>query len=210
MNLIVFKEKLTKRLKLNLPGMETQLRMLVKPDTPFNFNNNAEDAIPAAVLILLFEQDGNIHFVLTERTHTVEHHRGQISLPGGVQENGEDLSFTAKRETHEEIGINPDDIDIVGELSSLFVIASGFNIQPYIGIYNSVFEPNPAPNEVASVFSGPIQDLINDKNMKSEHRNIHGHNVDVPYYYLNVHKVWGATAIILSEFNTVLIEVMDE
>ncbi len=210
MNLIVFKEKLTKRLKLNLPGMETQWRMLVKFDKPFNFENNAKDAIPAAVLILLYEQDENIQFVLTERTYTVEHHRGQISLPGGVQENGEDLSFTAKRETHEEIGINPDEIDIIGKLSSLFVIASGFNIQPYIGIYNSVFEPKPAPNEVASVFSVPIQNLINDENMKREQRNILGYNVDVPYFHFNDHKVWGATAMILSEFKTVLIEAMDE
>ncbi|HDY76152.1 MAG TPA: hypothetical protein ENH49_06475, partial [Candidatus Marinimicrobia bacterium] len=77
MNLIVLKEKLTKRLKLNLPDMKTQLRMLVKPDKPFNFDNKAQDAIPAAVLILLFEQDDDIHFVMTERTHTVEHHRGQ-------------------------------------------------------------------------------------------------------------------------------------
>ncbi len=209
MNLIVLKEKLTKRLKLNLPDMKTQLRMLVKPDKPFNFDNKAQDAIPAAVLILLFEQDDDIHFVLTERTHTVEHHRGQISLPGGVQENGEELSFTAKRETHEEIGINPGEIDIIGKLSSLFVIASGFNIQPYIGIHNSVFEPNPAPNEVASVFWVPIEDLVNDENMKSEHRNIRGHDVDVPYFHFNDHKVWGATAMILSEFKTVLIEALD-
>ncbi len=209
MNLIVLKEKLTKRLKLNLPGQETQLRMLVKPDKPFNFDNKAQDAIPAAVLILLFEQDSDIHFVLTERTHTVEHHRGQISLPGGVQESGENLSFTAKRETHEEIDINPDEIDIIGELSSLFVIASGFTIQPYIGIYNSVFEPTPAPNEVASVFSVPIQDLVNDKNMKHEHRNILGYDVDVPYFHFNDHKIWGATAMILSEFKTVLMEAVN-
>lgn len=209
MNLIVLKEKLTNRLTFNLPGQETQQRMLIKSDKLYTFKNKVEDAIPAAVLILLFEQDSDIHFVLTERTHTVEHHRGQISLPGGVQENDEDFSFTAKRETHEEIGINPDEVDIIGELSSLFVFASGFTIQPYIGIFNSVFEPIPAPNEVASVFSVPIKDLINDENMKREHRNILGYDVDVPYFHFNDHKVWGATAMILSEFKTVLIEAID-
>ena len=209
MNLIELKEKLTNRLKLNLPGQETQWRMLIKSNKLYKLDNKEEDAIPAAVLILLFKHNGDICFVLTERTQTVEHHRGQISLPGGAQENGEDLSFTAKRETHEEIGFNPDEIDIIGELSSLFVIVTGFNIQPYIGIYNSVFEPTPAPNEVASVFSVPIQDLINDKHMKSEHRNILGYDVDVPYFHFNDYKVWGATAMILSEFKTVLIEALD-
>jgi|TARA_B100002003_G_scaffold196754_1_gene187008 8-oxo-dGTP pyrophosphatase MutT (NUDIX family) len=209
MNLIELKDKLEKRLMLNLPGQETQRQMLIESDKLYPFDNKVEDAIPSAVLILLFEQDDGIHFALTERTHTVDHHRGQISLPGGVQEDGEDLSFTAKRETHEEIGLNPEEIDIIGKLSSLFVIVTGFNIQPYIGIYNSTFEPILAPNEVASVFSVPIQDLINDNNMKIEERIIRGYDVNVPYFHFNKHKVWGATAMILSEFKTVLKEVYD-
>lgn len=210
MNLIELKDILEKRLTLNLPGQETQRQMLIKSDKLYPFNNKVEDAIPSAVLILLFEQGGGIHFSLTERTHTVDHHRGQISLPGGVQEKGEDLSFTAKRETHEEIGLNPEEIDIIGKLSSLFVIVTGFNIQPYIGIYNSTFEPIPAPNEVASVFSVSIQSLINDNNMKIEKRTIRGYDVNVPYFHFNRHKVWGATAMILSEFKTVLKEIFDE
>jgi len=210
MNLIELTEKLTKRLKVNLPGQETQQRMSIISDKLYRFYNKKEDAIPAAVLILLFEYEGELCFVLTKRAHTVEHHRGQISLPGGVQENGEDLSFTAKRETHEEIGFHPDKINIIGEISSLFVIVTGFNIQPYIGIFNSVFEPIPAPNEVASVFSVPIRNLINEENMKTESRNIRGYNVDVPYFHFNEYKVWGATAMILSEFKTVLIEALDE
>jgi len=209
MNLIELKDKLEKRLMLNLPGQETQRQMLIESDKLYPFDNKVEDAIPSAVLILLFEQDDGIHFALTERTHTVDHHRGQISLPGGVQEDGEDLSFTAKRETHEEIGLNPEEIDIIGKLSSLFVIVTGFNIQPYIGKYNSTFEPILAPNEVASVFSVPIQDLINDNNMKIEERIIRGYDVNVPYFHFNKHKVWGATAMILSEFKTVLKEVYD-
>ena len=115
MNLIELKEKLTQRLKLNLPGQETQWRMLIKSNKLYKLDNKVEDAIPAAVLILLFKHNGDICFVLTERTQTVEHHRGQVSLPGGVQENDEDLSFTAKRETHEEIGFKTDEIDIIGE-----------------------------------------------------------------------------------------------
>ena len=206
-------DKLTQKLQIrllnNLPGKDKQSRMRVTSDKTYNFNNTEEDAIQSAVLILLYEENGVICFTLTERTQTVEHHRGQISLPGGAREADEKLSSTAIRETQEEIGIYADDVDIIGALSPLFVPVTGFIINPFVGIINANFEPQPAPEEVETVITVHVNELLNDDNELQEKRNLRGYDVNIPYFLLSGHKVWGATAMILSEFKTVLKETMD-
>ncbi len=209
MELSKIANKLKKRLQQNLPGKEIQRRMLVKMNEPFNFKNTEKDAIQSAVLILLFEENGDICFMLTKRTQKVEHHRGQISLPGGAKESDESLSSTAIRETQEEIGINTDDINLIGFLSPLFVPVTGFIINPFVGMINTDFEPQPAPEEVETVFSVPVNDLLTDDHELQEMRNLRGYDVDIPYFLLSGYKVWGATAMILSELKTVLKESID-
>ncbi len=209
MELNKLSQKLQFLLKSDLPGQSSQWRMRVKTDKIFNFNTTEENAIQSAILILLYEKCGKIYFLLTERTHTVEHHRGQISLPGGVREINEKLSSTATRETNEEIGINADDIDVMGALSPLFVPVTGFIIHPFVGVINNNFELHPEPGEVANVFEVDVDELINDDNELEEKRNLRGYDMDIPYFLLSKHKVWGATAMILSEFKTVLKEVFD-
>ncbi len=201
--------KLNNRLQYDLPGKEIQRRMLVKINKFINFENSEENAIPSAVLILLYEKNGDICFTLTERTQTVEHHRGQISLPGGAMESDEKMESTAVRETQEEIGINADDIEIIGSLSPLFIPVTGFIITPFIGFINIDFVTDPAPDEVENVFSVSLDELLNDKNKLHEKRNLRGYNVDVPYFLLCGQKVWGATAMILSEFKAILKEVIN-
>jgi len=209
MKLSKLSQKLQIRLINNLPGKDEQWRMRVTSDKSYNFDNTEEDAIQSAVLILLYEENGVICFTLTERTQTVEHHRGQISLPGGARETDEKLSSTAIRETQEEIGIYADDVDIIGALSPLFVPVTGFIINPFVGIINANFDPQPAPEEVETVISVHVNELLNDDNELQEKRNLRGYDVNIPYFLLSGHKVWGATAMILSEFKTVLKEAMD-
>ena len=209
MKLSKLAQKLQIRLINNLPGKDEQWRMRVTSDKSYNFDNTEEDAIQSAVLILLYEENGVICFTLTERTQTVEHHRGQISLPGGAREADEKLSSTAIRETQEEIGIYADDVDIIGALSPLFVPVTGFIINPFVGIINANFEPQPAPEEVETVISVHVNELLNDDNELQEKRNLRGYDVNIPYFLLSGHKVWGATAMILSEFKTALKEAMD-
>ena len=209
MKLSKLAQKLQIRLINNLPGKDEQWRMRVTSDKSYNFDNTEEDAIQSAVLILLYEENGVICFTLTERTQTVEHHRGQISLPGGAREADEKLSSTAIRETQEEIGIYADDVDLIGALSPLFVPVTGFIINPFVGIINANFEPQPAPEEVETVISVHVNELLNDDNELQEKRNLRGYDVNIPYFLLSGHKVWGATAMILSEFKTVLKEAMD-
>ena len=209
MKLSKLSQKLQIRLINNLPGKDEQWRMRVTSDKSYNFDNTEEDAIQSAVLILLYEENGVICFTLTERTQTVEHHRGQISLPGGAREADEKLSSTAIRETQEEIGIYAYDVDLIGALSPLFVPVTGFIINPFVGIINANFDPQPAPEEVETVFSVPVNELLNDDNELQEKKNLRGYYVNIPYFLLSGHKVWGATAMILSEFKTVLKEAMD-
>ena len=210
MKLSKLSQKLQIRLINNLPGKDEQWRMRVTSDKSYNFDNTEEDAIQSAVLILLYEENGVICFTLTERTQTVEHHRGQISLPGGARETDEKLSSTAIRETQEEIGIYAYDVDLIGALSPLFVPVTGFIINPFVGIINANFEPQPAPEEVETVISVHVNELLNDDNELQEKRNLRGYDMNIPYFLLSGHKVWGATAMILSEFKTVLKEVIDE
>ena len=209
MKLSKLAQKLQIRLINNLPGKDEQWRMRVTSDKSYNFDNTEEDAIQSAVLILLYEENGVICFTLTERTQTVEHHRGQISLPGGAREADEKLSSTAIRETQEEIGIYADDVDIIGALSPLFVPVTGFIINPFVGIINANFEPQPAPEEVETVISVHVNELLNDDNELQEKRNLRGYDMNIPYFLLSGHKVWGATAMILSELKTVLKESID-
>jgi len=116
-----------------LPGKPAQKIMLTKPRNPINYSSNSECPNPAAVLILLFPVKQDIRFFLTKRTNVVQYHKGQISLPGGAWEEGEQLWGTALRETNEEIGVREDHIQFIGELTPLFVPVTGFLIHPFVG-----------------------------------------------------------------------------
>lgn len=203
-----FIEPLKQRLALDLPGKNAQRRFRAKPRSPINFPNTEADSIPSAVLILLFPKDENVHFFLTERTHTVEFHKGQVSLPGGAQEENESLEKTAVRETHEEIGVDPNDVEIIGRLTPLFTPVTGFMIHPFIGFSNH--EPKTAiqKNEVASLHTVSLEEFLNDSCEKQEERSIKDIAVDVPFFQFRTVQVWGATSMILSEFKSILQEAL--
>ena len=193
-----------------LPGKPAQKIMLIKPRNPIKYSSNSECANPAAVLILLFPVKQDIRFFLTKRTNVVQYHKGQISLPGGAWEEGEQLWGTALRETNEEIGVREDHIQFIGELTPLFVPVTGFLIHPFVGWVDEEPETSPDPTEVESLFSASVLSLTDQNSCQCEERTIRGHVFDVPYFQLNREKVWGATSMILSEFKTVLKEVIDE
>jgi 8-oxo-dGTP pyrophosphatase MutT (NUDIX family) len=159
-----------------------------------------EQGKPAGVLLLLYPIDGILSFILTRRTELVATHKGQISLPGGAQEIGETPRQAALRETCEELHICLDETSLIGELAPLHVAASGFTIHPFVG-YTPVcptFEPDPA--EVAEVIETPLSLLLDDSVKVTEHWTYSGIEMDVPFYRIRNQIVWGATAIILSEF----------
>jgi 8-oxo-dGTP pyrophosphatase MutT (NUDIX family) len=155
-------------------------------------------ARPAGVLILLYLHAGAWHLPLTRRTESVETHKGQISLPGGSQDAHETLPETALRETHEEIGIDPHSIHILGALSPLYLAHSNFCLQPFVGytLTTPAFFLREA--EVAELIQVPLAALLDPANVQAEEWSPPPRRV--PFYRLGTHKVWGATAMILAEF----------
>ncbi len=160
----------------------------------------SEDARRAAVLILLYDRDGAPHLVLTKRTDTLAHHPGQISLPGGRwEQEDQDLGATALRETHEELGIAPDAVELVGRLSDELTMVSGFVVAPYIGVSAAVVHPVPCEREIARVLEVPLAAvLIADAALPD------APDVLSLRYPLLDEDVWGATARILHAFSDVV------
>lgn len=193
-------EKLKISCQDDLPGKTAQNMLLAKPRVNISFPNIAEQAIPSAVLILLYPHKKDIHFILTERTNEVQHHKGQISLPGGSWENGEQLYETAQRETEEEIGIPADKTKIIYELTPLFVKVTGYMIHPFVAYVTKKPHIVPDRNEVNNVFTVSISDLMDPANRLTELWTIRKIPVDVPFFKFGKYKIWGATAMILSEF----------
>ena len=160
------------------------------------------DAAPAAVLLLITDKDGEPHVVFTERTVHVEHHKGQMSFPGGASDDCDDsLVSTALRETHEEIGVLPDHIKVIGQLDEMITI-SNFRVTPFVGVLAGQQDYQFAPNdhEVANVVQVPLSFLMEEQNMELEVRQHQGREVLVPAFSYNGHRIWGATARMLHQF----------
>jgi 8-oxo-dGTP pyrophosphatase MutT (NUDIX family) len=192
---------LRQRLGQPLPGAHAQRRFApVPPRKGWMPDQVPPGARQAAALILLYPGPEGLLVPLTVRRDDLPHHPGQVSLPGGGIEPGELPAAAALRETYEEIGVAPDSVRIVGALSSLWVIVSGFVVQPFIGLVDERPEFDLAPGEVAALVEAPL-DRIRDVNCLGWQRVVRdGILIDYPYFDLLGHRVWGATAMMLGEF----------
>lgn len=195
---------LQERLKEPLPGASAHSITKVQSKIEFNFSNSTQNAKKASVLILLFPECNNIHFFLTQRTDSVEHHKGQISLPGGTCEENEPIDKTALRETEEEIGVDQNEVKIIGGLTPFFTPTSGFIVHPFVGWCKRRPKTIKQADEVHDLFSASLSQLLNDQILESENWNLRGYQAKVPFYNFDGYKVWGVTAAILSEFKLVL------
>jgi len=161
----------------------------------------AEGLTPAAVLIPLYEKAGKCYLVVTRRTEMVDHHKGQISFPGGARHTEDPtLRDTALRETWEEIGLDPKDVEILGELDDIPTYTTSFVISPFVAAipYPYHFEVN--PQEVEEVISVPLEVLLDKGNFREEMQFIDGVLVAQYFYHCGDHIIWGATARILKQF----------
>lgn len=166
-----------------------------------------DDARPAAVLVPLFEEDGEARMILTKRPETLPTHQGQIAFPGGKLEPGTDadLAAAALREAHEEIGLPPDQVRIVAELDHIGTVVSSFSIAPFVGVVPGRPEVAPAPGEVDSVFDVAVSELLDDRTWRSERWDMPWvTDIEMPFYELPGETVWGATARILTNLLTFL------
>ena len=199
----LFIEALTKMLSRDLPGKSAQRKMMITPNR-FPTENQENEGIPASILLLLYPLEGEWFFFLTKRSQDVEHHKGQISFPGGVVEKNESKMNAAIRETNEEIGVDKDVIKIIGSLTPFYIPVSNFHISPYVGWTEEKPHTKVQDAEVNRVFSVSINDLVLEKNLKTKKDFFSNKSVKVPYFDLNGETVWGATSMILSEFKFIL------
>ncbi|HEY7066392.1 MAG TPA: CoA pyrophosphatase [Chloroflexota bacterium] len=151
----------------------------------------------AAVLFLVYERDGTLYTCFTQRTATVGTHRGQISLPGGGYEPRDGtLVQTALREAHEEVGIPPEDVEVLGELEAEYVAVSGFLVTPVIGRLARPPVFRPSPREVERVIEVPVAALLDTTSVRVEDRGTYIRQS--PVYQYGDDEIWGATARMLS------------
>lgn len=154
----------------------------------------------SAVLLLLFGRQSQLHFVLTRRRDDLSAHAGQISLPGGRREDDESLQETALREAHEEVGVEPQAVKILGRLARLYITPSDFEVFPFVGWYEETPAFVPQLSEVAEIIEVPLVHILDDGLRQEEVWEHKGDLMHVPYFQIGGHKVWGATAMMLSEF----------
>ena len=156
--------------------------------------------ICAAVLIPLLFKQGEWHVLVTQRTQTVEHHKGQISFPGGACDPDDaDLQATALRETLEEVGIPPEAIEILGALDD-FPTVTSFVVTPFVGVvpYPLAFRLN--KHEVEAVIEVPLSFLHDPGNLRAEQWDLQGQLHDVLFWDFGPYTIWGATARMLKDF----------
>lgn len=184
---------------LELPDFNAKIAHLRMSPVPRGKTQSGEPR-KAGVLVLLYPHpEGKWHVLLTRRTETLSGHSGQISFPGGKHDPSDfDFTQTALRETCEELGICHG-ITILGGLTPVYIPPSHYDVFPSVAYLEKPPTLSPNQAEVAEVLSLSLEALLDDATKGTEFRQIQTYTVRVPYYAIDHHKVWGATAIMLSE-----------
>jgi 8-oxo-dGTP pyrophosphatase MutT (NUDIX family) len=189
------------RLAETLPGVQAQLKFAPTPARPgWRAGHFPPDTRTAAALLLLYPHANDVAIPLTVRASGLARHAGQISLPGGASDEGETLSDTALREASEEVGIDPASVRILGELTPVHVVVSGFTLHPIIGVTDERPDFVAAQGEVEEILEVSLGDLRDASRIGRDIRIREGVAVEWPYFDLLGHQVWGATAMVLGEF----------
>jgi 8-oxo-dGTP pyrophosphatase MutT (NUDIX family) len=158
----------------------------------------------AAGLLLVFPVDSHAHIVLTVRAHGLERHSGQVSLPGGVSEPGETPIQAALREAHEEVGLAAEGVRVLGALTPLDIPVSGFRLHPIVAALDRRPPLSAAAGEVASILDVPLDLLLDPARLVTVERTREGRTVVAPAFRVCGVEIWGATAMVLSEFLTLV------
>jgi len=209
MNLISLSERLSIRLTQPLPGSVAHEPM--RATSVGSIRPKFEHRLPpkpGSVLILLYEDEGKIKFPLTKRPEYLGAHAGQISLPGGKAEPGENYIQTALREGEEEIGVPSTDLKVIGRLSDFFVIPSNFLIVPVVAytLKKPVFVPQ--ESEVVKILEGSLDDLVRDDAIQTkEILAAKMYPMLAPHFLIENEIVWGATAMMLNELRMIVREI---
>ena len=207
-------EALKAALQQPLPGEAAQYRMAPS----YRPRLSAEEIMAqqprlGGVMLLLYEKQGSLNIVFTQRKEYKGVHSGQMSFPGGKMDpSDKNMVETALRETKEEIGIGSDKICIIGKLSELYIPPSNFLVYPVVGFAESIGNFTPQKEEVEKIVEIPLSFFLDRTNIDpaAEIKLFNGAVVNVPAYVYGQHIIWGATAIILSEFTSIVEDLKPE
>ena len=193
--------KIKQRLLQPLPGGKIQLKMA--PHLRKVYDIAPKNATIACVLILLFPKNEEWHFVLIQRMpHEKDRHSGQVSFPGGrLEESDISLEYGALREAEEEVGVDKNEIEILGRLTELYIPVSNFLVHPFVGFMEKTPEWTAQPSEVESILEIPLADLLDKEKRKKVDMKMRNNIIlkDTPYFDFDGKVVWGATAMMLNE-----------
>lgn len=201
------------RLQQALPGEDAQFLMAPSGRKKMP-NPDLEELNPrkSAVLIILFPSDKAINILLIQRPVYDGVHSGQVAFPGGkFEKNDRNLQETALRETYEEIGVEANEIQVIGKLTDLYIPPSNFLVSPYIGFAKK--QPDFLINtyEVQRIIAVDLFSL-NDASIRTEKviTQSSGYKIKAPCYEIEELTIWGATAMMISELNVVVEEVREK
>lgn len=196
-----------------LPAMKAHLKMapFERMESLKNAFSENKDPRMAAVMMLFYPKNGMTHLVLIVRNSYEGVHSGQIAFPGGKWETeDENFSATALRETYEEVGIHPNQMEIIKLFTPTYIPPSNFMVHPFFAICREEVCFVPEPNEVASIIELPLSVFLSDKILiDAKLSTSYAKNINVPAFAIEGHVVWGATAMMLSELKDVLKSVLD-
>ena len=165
------------------------------------------EMLPAAVLLTLYPVEGELRIILQKRSQQVEHHKGEISFPGGMVDEGDESRLhTALREAYEEMGIQPDDVSVLGRLDDT-PTNSDFMISTFVGSISSSYSFAPSEAEVAEILFVPVSHLRKPSSYRDDVRLEDGQFHRMPIYVYDGHVIFGATARILEQFLTLTKDV---
>jgi 8-oxo-dGTP pyrophosphatase MutT (NUDIX family) len=199
-----------------LPGAAAQAHLAPIPRRQWPDGFREEQVRHAAGLLLVFptrigaepaetaEPDREAHILLTVRADTLGRHGGQVSLPGGVVDAGETFEQAALREAREEVGLSTDLVRVLGPLTPLDIPVSGFRLHPIVGISERRPQLTPAAHEVARILEPAIEALMAPDCVVHARRARDGVTLTVPGFHLEGVEIWGATAMVLAEFLSLL------
>lgn len=208
-----FKELIPKIKKMSVPGESSHF--IMAPELRIKELNaiKIEEKNPrhAAVLMLFYPKKGITHIALILRPVYEGVHSGQIALPGGKVETFDQTYLdTALRETHEEIGVHPDLVEVIKTLTKVYIPPSNFWVHPFLGLSQELPDFIIQEEEVDKVIEVPLSALMDEQNLVSKKLNTsYAQNIEVPSFMLNDYTVWGATAMMLSELKTIMKQAIE-
>lgn len=180
-----------------IPDLEKRIRAVL--DARPHRTQDLPPGRPAAVLLMLFERDGEPWLVFTRRTQHVAHHKGEISFPGGGRDDEDtDLESTALRETVEELGIDRSVITVVGRLDELPTFVTGYNVTPYVAVVPEQHSYQPSDVEIEEVIELPVEELARVGRREVIVRR--GFPIETNVFETRGHFIWGLTGAILRQF----------